>query len=72
MFLLFAFLEFCHYFIMVVFAQKSLEKESKEIRESVELSVEPDIAICQLDAVTDVGILILADQCIQGAHHHPR
>ena len=46
---------------MIILTQEPLEKESKEIGEGVEFSVETDIAVCQFDAVTDVGIFILAD-----------
>lgn len=51
---------------MVILAQEPFEKESKEIWEGVKPPVESNIAICQLDAVANIGILILTNQCIEG------
>ena len=39
-------LEFCNYFLVVIFSQEALQQESQEVWESVELPVEADIAVC--------------------------
>ena len=50
---------------MIVFPEKTLQKKAEKIWKSVKHTVESDVFVCQLDAITNIYISFLLNQGIQ-------